>query len=241
MKFCTKSTASRVFSLLTVAGLISACGNWNTSHRVVSGEAIKSQDGDYVDNNTGDILSAVKDQDGNRIDCIRRNVSNKSQLPSCNSVVGQIKKENDQVASAQSEESQALLTNKLAGSQLFTLPNGSKIRILTKVNYNDQRGLLKVNAIVQKVDSTKQVFENLFITSGSKIQIDFLDSDDFAMLEPLVIPLNVNQGLANNMIYTKKFGKTTDDVAGVMIQARMPLTDEREYREIARLQVAFKP
>ena len=235
----TLALAFATFLISNVA--LSGCGNWNTSHRVISGEAIKSDDGNYVDNNTGDIISTVKDSDGNEVDCLRRNVSGKSQLPLCNSVVGQLKKESQENQAVLREESQALLNNKLSGSKLFTLPNGSKIRILTRLNYNDQRGLLKINATVEKVDSTKQVFANLFIDSGSKIQIDFLDSDDFAMLEPLVLPLNVASGQAKNMSYTKKYGSTTDDVTGVMIQARVPLTDEREYREIARLQVAFRP
>jgi len=228
-------------ALIVSNAVLSGCGNWNTSHRVTTGEAIKSDDGNYVDNNTGDIISTVKDGDGNEIDCLRRNVSGKSQLPLCNSVVGQLKKESQENQAVLREESQALLNNKLSGSKLFTLPNGSKIRILTRLNYNDQRGLLKINATVERVDSTKQVFENLFIDSGSKIQIDFLDSDDFAMLEPLVLPLNVAIGQRKNINYTKKFGSTTDDITGMMLQARVPLTDEREYREIARLQVAFKP
>jgi hypothetical protein len=61
------------------------------------------------------------------------------------------------------------------------------------------------------------------------------------LLEPLILPLNIASGQLKNINYTKKFGSTTDDITGMMLQARVPLTDEREYREIARLQVAFKP
>jgi len=55
------------------------------------------------------------------------------------------------------------------------------------------------------------------------------------------MPLNINLGQAKNIKYRKKFGLTTSDVVGVSLQARVPIQSIREYKQLARLDVAFKP
>ena len=43
------------------------------------------------------------------------------------------------------------------------------------------------------------------------------------------------------MSVTEKMGTTTDDLEGIRISARRPIRSLREYNEIKRIEVAFKP
>ena len=239
-----KRHASLLLGTALSVATLSGCGTWTTNNKVgMAGIKEINEQGDYVDNDTGDIIGHEVDEDGNKRDCIRRSNSNKQTLPSCNDIVNRREKSSD----ASRQESDSLLENKLSGSKLFTLPNGSKIRVSTDAKYNDETkegrggGELIVNALIQRVNATPAVFENLFIQSGSKIEIAFIDSDDIELLDPLSMPLNVEQGQSMNINYRKKFGQTSADVVGVRMQARVPIRSIREYRQLARLEVAFKP
>ncbi len=135
-----------------------------------------------------------------------------------------------------------MLDNKLTGSRQYTLPNGGKIRVNAAVKYNDEsnQGLI-VGVTVANLGSTKQAFESLFIDSPAYVEVVFIDNDEFALLKPVRIPLNVQQGQRENVSYRKKFGQTTSDVVAVVMQARLPIQSVREYQQIARLEIAFKP
>lgn len=227
-------------SLAILATLSTGCGNWN----IKSGTSgITETEKGNLDNDTGDIIRQEEDEDGRMRDCTVGTSSDRRDLPSCNDIVNRRESQTDR----ENQVSDGLLENKLSGSKLFTLPNGSKIRIKTAAKYNDETsagrggGELIINALVERVNATPQVFENLFIENGARIEIAFIDSDDFAMLTPLAMPLNIQAGQANNISYRKKFGQTTSDVVGVSLQARVPIKSIREYKQLARLEVAFKP
>lgn len=227
--------------LLLVASVSSGCGNWNIKEG--SSGTTQADSGLLLDNDTGDKIRQEEDEDGRLRDCTIGKSSERSDLPSCNDIVNRRETQADR----DGQVSDGLLANKLSGSQIFVLPNGSKIRVKTAVKYNDETstgrggGELIVNALVERVNATPAVFENLFIETGAKIEIVFIDSDDFAMLHPLSIPLNVQQGQAKNINYRKKYGQTTSDVVGVAMQARVPIASIREYKQLARLDVAFRP
>lgn len=225
----------------TLLTLLTGCGNWNIKGGT-SGVSENSQGG-FRDNDTGDIVRQETDEDGRLRDCTVGTSSERRDLPSCNEIVD---RREDNADRAQ-QVSDGMLTNKLDGSQIFVLPNGSKIRIKTAAKYNDETstgrggGELILNALVERVNATPAVFENLFINDGAKIEVVFIDGDDFAMLKPLTMPLNIERGQAANINFRKKFGQTTDEVKAVAMQARVPIQSIREYQQIARLEVAFKP
>jgi hypothetical protein len=226
----------KVFAFALLLTASTGCGNWN----IKSGTSgISETSTGNLDNDTGDIIRQEEDEDGRLRDCTVGNSSDRRDLPSCNDVVNRRESQEDR----EKQISAGLLNNKLSGSQLFTLPNGSKIRIKTAAKYNDENGgELIVNAFVERVNATSQVFEKLFFKdSKAFIEIAFIDSDSFAMLSPLKLPLNLDAGRDKNISYRKKFGQTTDDVAGISLQARVPIKSEREYKQLASLDVAFRP
>jgi len=250
------SILQKGFSLALLAIISASCGTWNIKGGT---SGISETDRGNLDNDTGDIIRQERDEDGRLRDCTVGTSSDRRDLPSCNDIVNRRESQDNR----NKEVSAGLLENKLSGSKLFTLPNGSKIRIKTAVKYNDEIGSpqdkpgennprrldgnkydggeLIVNAFVESVNTTPQSFEKLFVDSGARIEIAFIDSDDFAMLTPLVMPLNIRAGQAKNINYRKKFGLTTADVKGVSLQARVPINSVREYKQLARLEVAFKP
>lgn len=226
--------------IIVLSLLLTSCGNWN----IKSGTSgIAESASGQIDNDTGDIIRQEEDEDGRMRDCTVGNSSERRELPSCNDIVNRREAKGDQ----DSQISDGLLANKLAGSQLFILPNGGKIRIKTSAKYNDETsvgrggGELIINALVEKVNATDTVFENLFVNRGARIEIVFIDGDDSELLTPLSIPLNIAEGQSKNIRYRKKFGQTTSQVTGIAIQARVPIASIREYKQIARLDVGFKP
>jgi hypothetical protein len=225
---------------LVLSLLLGSCGNWN----IKSGTSgIAESSSGQIDNDTGDIIRQEEDEDGRMRDCTVGESSERRDLPSCNDIVNRREAKGDQ----DSQISDNLLANKLAGSQLFILPNGGKIRIKTSTKYNDETsegrggGELIINAIVEKVNATDAVFEKLFIDKGARIEIVFVDGDDSELLTPLNIPLNISEGQSKNIRYRKKFGQTTSQVVAIAIQSRVPIASIREYKQIARLEVGFKP
>ena len=200
------------------------------------------------DERSGAIVSQEIDQYGNLVNCGIGSSAKKLKLPSCNEIVQQrvnAEKEDEKVAALQAQKDQAysdqLFTNKLSGNKIFTLPNGSKIRIKSRVIYNDEFSSLVINAIIEKIDSTAEVFENIFIGDTGTLTLNFVDSEDFDFLDPLTIPLNVRRGLSQNINYRKKMGNTTSDIVGMKITARKPIRSLREYNQIARIDVSFRP
>ncbi len=200
------------------------------------------------DSRSGAIIKQEIDEYGNLVDCGIGSSAKKLNLPDCNQIVGQRVEatRRQEKASAlqiqkQQEYSESLFTNKLAGNKLFTLPNGSKIRVKSRVIYNDEFNSLVINAIIEKVDSTSEVFENIFIGDTGRLALNFVDSSDFDFLDPLTIPLNIEKGLSQNINYRKKMGSTTSDIVGMKITARKPIRSLREYNQIARIDVSFRP
>ena len=198
----------------------------------------QTADGGYIDNDTGDKIRQEQDEYGNLRDCTVGKSSSRSQLPTCNEIVDRRQAADSKL----SESSDTMLDNKLTGSRQYTLPNGGKIRVNAAVKYNDEsnQGLI-VGVTVANLDSTKQAFESLFIDSSAYVEVVFIDNDEFVLLKPVRIPLNVQQGQRENVSYRKKFGQTTSDVVAVVMQARLPIQSVREYQQIARLEIAFKP
>ena len=212
------------------------------------GNISKSLAGGEVDSDSGAIIKQERDEYGNLRNCGIGTSAKKLGLPDCNSIVDRrnAKEDRNQAAARDQQEknkaySESLFKNKLSGSKLFTLPNGSKVRIKTRVIFNDQENSLKINAIVERVNSTAKAFEQIFIKPGGKIVMAFLDADDFELLDPMTIPLNIQQGQRANVSYRKKMGMTTDDLEGISITTRRPIRSLREYNEIKRIEVAFKP
>ena len=164
------------------------------------------------DSRSGAIIKQELDEYGNLVDCGIGSSAKKLNLPNCNQVVSRrveaIKRQ--KAATAQEikkrqEYSESLISNKLAGNKLFTLPNGSKIRVKSRVVYNDEFSSLIINAIIEKVDSTSEVFENIFIGDTGTLTLNFVDSSDFDFLDPLTIPLNIRKGLSQNINFRKKW------------------------------------
>ena len=200
------------------------------------------------DSRSGAIIKQELDEYGNLVDCGIGSSAKKLNLPNCNQVVSRrveaIKRQ--KAATAQEikkrqEYSESLISNKLAGNKLFTLPNGSKIRVKSRVVYNDEFNSLIINAILEKVDSTSEVFENIFIGKTGRLTLNFVDSSDFDFLDPVTIPLNIEKGLSQNIRYRKKMGSTTSEIIGMKIIARKPIRSLREYNKIARIDVSFRP
>ena len=200
------------------------------------------------DSRSGAIIKQELDEYGNLVDCGIGSSAKKLNLPNCNQVVSRrveaIKRQ--KAATAQEikkrqEYSESLISNKLAGNKLFTLPNGSKIRVKSRVVYNDEFSSLIINAIVEKVDSTSEVFENIFIGRTGRLTLNFVDSSDFDFLDLVTIPLNIEKGLSQNIRYRKKMGSTTSEIIGMKITARKPIRSLREYNKIARIDVSFRP
>ena len=111
----------------------------------------------------------------------------------------------------------------------------------SRVVYNDEFNSLIINAILEKVDSTSEVFENIFIGDTGSLTLNFVDSSDFDFLDPLTIPLNIRKGLSQNINYRKKMGATTSEIVGMKITARKPIRSLREYNQIARIDISFRP
>ena len=193
------------------------------------------------DSKSGAIIKQERDEYGNLVDCGIGSSSKKLKLPDCNDIVRQRVEATKRSQEAAAAYSESLFTNKLAGNKLFTLPNGSKIRVKSRVVYNDEFNSLIINAILEKVDSTSEVFENIFIGDTGSLTLNFVDSSDFDFLDPLTIPLNIRKGLSQNINYRKKMGATTSEIVGMKITARKPIRSLREYNQIARIDVSFRP
>jgi len=232
--------AYSIIAYLAISCGLTGCGNWN----IKGGTSGSSQEesGIIIDNDTGDKIRQEVDEDGNLRDCTIGKSSERTDLPSCNDIV------NRREADSQDKnlQSQELLRNELSGSQLVILKNGNKVLLKTAAKYNDESsnggngGDLIINATIQRVKISTQDFEDLFISKNSSLEISFVDQDDFAMLKPLLLPLNIQAGQAQNINYRKKMNTKTNEVKAVMLQARLPLASIREYRQIAKLDIAFK-
>lgn len=225
-------------TLLALSLSLGVSGCARLSFKGGTSGTMQTADGGYIDNDTGDKIRQEQDEYGNLRDCTVGKSSSRSQLPSCNDIVDR-RQDAEVKSSASSDE---MLDNKLSGSRQYTLPNGGKIRINAAVKYNDEssQGLI-VGVTVANVGSTKQAFESLFIDGSAYVEVVFIDDDEFALLRPVRIPLDVQQGQKQNVSYRKKFGPTTSDVVAVLMQARLPIQSVREYRQISRLEIAFKP
>ena len=229
----------RILRLAAVLGLSAAtlaCSSLNFKGGTTG--TTQTEDGGYIDNDTGDKIRQEQDEYGNLRDCTVGKSSSRSQLPSCNEIVDRRQAASSKLA----ESSEDMLGNKLSGSRQYTLSNGGKIRVNAAAKYNDEtaNGLI-IGVTIANVGATKQAFESLFIDSPAFVEVVFIDSDDFALLRPVKIPLNVQEGQRQNISYRKKFGNSTSDVVAVAMQARLPVQSIREYQQISRLEIAFKP
>jgi len=232
---------------------LSGCGNWNvqsnlkseskTDNRVGVSGIVETSSG-FRDGDTGDIIRQERDENGNLRDCSIGSSSDRRGLPSCNDIVNR----RDELTKTKKAVSQGLLRNKVDGSNLFVTPSGAKFYVRLATKYNDEMqvgrggGELILNGVIERHPSTSQAaFKSLFIQSPAFIEFAFMDGDNFELLDSLRVPLDLQRGAAQNIRYRKKFGSTTDDVVGVSFQARKPLRSIREYKEIASIDVGFKP
>ena len=240
---------SKQISLFAISLIIPALAACNQSGEYISTDGNRSKTvGTGQKDSSGAIIKQEMDEYGNMRDCGIGSSAKKLGLPRCDEIVDRRQAQTDkEIARAEEQQkkdraySESLFKNKLSGNKLFTLPNGSKVRVKTRVIYNDQENSLKINAIVERVNSTAKAFEQLFIKPDGKIVLVFLDSDDFELLDPMTIPLNIQKGQRANVSYRKKMGTTTDDLEGISITTRRPIRSLREYDEIERIEVAFKP
>ena len=240
---------SKQISLFAISLIIPALAACNQSGEYISTDGNRSKTvGTGQKDSSGAIIKQEMDEYGNLRDCGIGSSAKKLGLPRCDEIVDRRQAQTDkEIARAEEQQkkdraySESLFKNKLSGNKLFTLPNGSKVRVKTRVIYNDQENSLKVNAIVERVNSTAKAFEQLFIKPDGKIVLVFLDGDDFELLDPMTIPLNIQKGQRANVSYRKKMGTTTDDLEGISITTRRPIRSLREYDEIKRIEVAFKP
>ena len=240
---------SKQISLFAIGLIIPALAACNQSGEYISTDGNRSKTvGTGQKDSSGAIIKQEMDEYGNLRDCGIGSSAKKLGLPRCDEIVDRRQAQTDkEIARAEEQQkkdraySESLFKNKLSGNKLFTLPNGSKVRVKTRVIYNDQENSLKINAIVERVNSTAKAFEQLFIKPDGKIVLVFLDNDDFELLDPMTIPLNIQKGQRANVSYRKKMGTTTDDLEGISITTRRPIRSLREYDEIERIEVAFKP
>jgi len=240
---------SKQISLFAISLIIPALAACNQSGEYISTDGNRSKTvGTGQKDSSGAIIKQEMDEYGNLRDCGIGSSAKKLGLPRCDEIVDRRQAQTDkEIARAEEQDkknraySESLFKNKLSGNKLFTLPNGSKVRVKTRVIYNDQENSLKVNAVVERVNSTAKAFEQLFIKPDGKIVLVFLDGDDFELLDPMTIPLNIQKGQRANVSYRKKMGTTTDDLEGIRITTRRPIRSLREYDEIKRIEVAFKP
>lgn len=243
---------SPVLAFVTSIAL-TGCGNWNvqsnlkseskTDNRVGVSGIVETSSG-FRDGDTGDIIRQERDENGNLRDCSIGSSSDRRGLPSCNDIVNR----RDELTKTKKAVSQGLLRNKVDGSNLFVTPSGAKFYVRLATKYNDEvqvgrgGGELILNGVIERHPSTSQAaFKSLFIQSPAFIEFAFVDGDSFELLDSLRVPLDLQRGAAQNIRYRKKFGSTTDDVVGVSFQARKPLRSIREYKEIASIDVGFKP
>ena len=236
-------------SLFAISLLLPALAACNQSGEYISTDGNRSKTvGTGEKDSSGAIIKQEIDEYGNLRDCGIGSSAKKLGLPRCDEIVDRRQAETDKnIAAAKDQQekneaySRSLFKNKLSGSKLFTLSNGSKVRIKTRVIYNDEENSLKINAIVERVNSTAKAFEQLFIKPDGKIVMAFLDADDFELLDPMTIPLNIQKGQRANVSYRKKMGLTIDDLEGISITTRRPIRSLREYNEIQRVEIAFRP
>lgn len=236
-------------SLFAISLLLPALAACNQSGEYISTDGNRSKTvGSGEKDSSGAIIKQEMDEYGNMRDCGIGSSAKKLGLPRCDEIVDRRQAQADKnIAAAKDQQSKneaysrSLFENKLSGSKLFTLPDGSKVRIKTRARYNDEFSSLVINATVERVNSTAKAFEQIFIKPNGKIVMAFLDADDFELLDPMTIPLNIQKGQRANVSYRKKMGTTTDDLEGIRISARRPIRSLREYNEIKRIEVAFKP
>ena len=223
---------SKQISLFAISLIIPALAACNQSGEYISTDGNRSKTvGTGQKDSSGAIIKQEMDEYGNMRDCGIGSSAKKLGLPRCDEIVDRRQAQTDkEIARAEEQDkknraySESLFKNKLSGNKLFTLPNGSKVRVKTRVIYNDQENSLKVNAIVERVNSTAKAFEQLFIKPDGKIVLVFLDGDDFELLDPMTIPLNIQKGQRANVSYRKKVGTTTDDLEGISITTPVSYT-----------------
>ena len=147
-------------------------------------------------NAQGVIIGQERDENGIMRDCAMGVTGQQIGIPSCDSIIA-ARVANDRANDAQRDfDRDRRYNNKLSGNKLFTLPDGSKIRISTRVVYSQERNLLTIEAIVDRVNTTAKAFENLFINRpNARIVLGFMDDTNFEHLSPLTLPLNLDKGL----------------------------------------------
>lgn len=241
--------------LITIALISTACSSEKTTNQNVNKNIRKeninvtrNDEGTYTSfngkrtNAQGVIIGEAVDENGIMTDCAMGSTGQQIGLPSCSSIkMRRVASKKDKDAQMNANRDRRF-NNKLSGNKLFTLPDGSKIRISTRVIYSQKRNLLTIEAIVDRVNATAKTFENLFINRpNAKIVLGFMDDTNFEHLSPVTIPLNIDKGQRQNITYRKKMGLTTSEVEGIKIQARKPIASLDEYDGIARIDVAFAP
>ena len=197
------------FLLLTTISLVStACSSDKTTNQNINknirkeninitrnDEGFSTSFNGKRTNAQGVIIGQERDENGNMRDCAMGVTGQQIGIPSCDSIIAARVANEKNNTGQRNFDRDRRFNNKLSGSKLFTLPDGSKIRISTRVVYSQERNLLTIEAIVDRVNATAKAFENLFINRpNARIVLGFMDDTNFEHLSPLTIPLNIDKG-----------------------------------------------
>tara|TARA_Y100001968_G_scaffold139450_1_gene127563 strand:+ start:667 stop:1440 length:774 start_codon:yes stop_codon:yes gene_type:complete len=244
-----------IISIFSLSLLASGCGNWNIK---TGSTGFDSADGNYFDNQNRDIISQEYNAYGVLQDCTIGKSSNQRKLPSCNDIRNKkrkflnkqsrnqkelIKKEEIQKQidiKSKNKKISKILDKQISGSNLLKFNNGTGIFVNSTIKFNASSSDLIINAQVERDrNTTLDSFKQLFIDDGKYIQISFLDSNGFELLEPINLPLNIEEGQKENIIYRKKSGATAENIVGVRMLARKPLRNILEYSKVKKLQISL--
>ena len=241
-----------IFSLSLLAG---GCGNWNIK---TGSTGFDSADGNYFDNQNRDIISQEYNEYGVLQDCTIGKSSNQRKLPTCNNIRNKknkflnkqvqnqknlinkekIQKQKDLIS--KKKKISKILDNQISGSNLLKFNNGAGIFVKSTIKYNAISSDLIINAQVERDrNTTLDSFKQIFVDGERYIQISFLDSDGFELLEPINFPLNIAEGQKANIIYRKKSGNTAENVIAIRMLARKPLSNILEYSKVKKLQISL--
>ena len=150
---------SKRISLFALSLILPALAACNQSGEYISTDGNRSKTvGTGEKDSSGAIIKQEMDEYGNLRDCGIGSSAKKLGLPRCDEIVDRRQAQTDKniaEAKAQQEKrdaySKSLFDNKLSGSKLFTLPDGSKVRVKTRVRYNDEFNSLVINATVERL------------------------------------------------------------------------------------------
>ena len=241
--------------IFSISLFASACGNWNIK---TGSTDFQSNSGKYFDNQNRDIISQEYNASGILQDCTIGNSSIQRRLPSCNRVrekrekilkqqaknLDQSLKRIEQIKQKEKFDKKKkiskILDKQITGNNFLRFDDGSGIFAKSIIKFNASTSNLIINAVVERDrNTTIESFKKLFTEDGKYIQISFLDADGFELVSPVILPLNIVKGQAQNILYRKKSGNTAENIIAVRMLARKPLTNVLEYTKVKKLQISL--